>query len=113
MMSSESIRVCHKERAMPLHDHFRGLLGTHRHWTAFHNAWATYLSEDLNERLLPGYFAEPNVHFDIEIDVAAWEEADHVGNAPTNGWRPTPPQRTLPFVLATDIVEVLIYHHEG
>jgi hypothetical protein len=40
---------------MPLHDHFHEPLSSRRHWTAFHNAWATYLSEDINDRLPPGY----------------------------------------------------------
>ncbi len=61
---------------MTLQDHFGPPLGTRRHWHAFHNAWATYISSDLNGRLPEGYFAEPNVQFGIEIDVAAFEEAD-------------------------------------
>ena len=63
---------------MTLQDHFGPPLGTRRHWHAFHNAWATYISSDLNGRLPEGYFAEPNVQFGIEIDVAAFEEADQV-----------------------------------
>lgn len=59
---------------MPLKDHFQPPLSVHRHWHAFHNAWATYISSDLNQRLPEGYFAEANVQFGIEIDVAAFEE---------------------------------------
>jgi hypothetical protein len=101
---------------MPLHDHFRGPLASRRHWTAFHGAWATYISEDLNERLLPGYFAEATVRFGIEIDVATWQEngssSPSAGNA-REGWQPEAPHMTIPFVLATDEVEVLIFRQEG
>ena len=58
---------------MVLLDHFRSPLSDRRHWHSFHNAWATYLAEDLNQRLPQGYFAESNVQFGIEIDVAAFE----------------------------------------
>jgi hypothetical protein len=53
---------------VPLRDHFHPPLGTHRHWHAFHNAWVTYIAADLNRRLPPGYFAEGNVQFGIEIN---------------------------------------------
>ena len=59
---------------MALQDHFRPPLSVRRHWHAFHNAWATYISSDLNQRLPEGYFAEANVQFGIEIDVATFEE---------------------------------------
>jgi hypothetical protein len=55
---------------MPLRDHFRPPLRARRHWHAFHNAWATYLSSDLNARLPEGYFAEANVQFGVEISAA-------------------------------------------
>lgn len=48
---------------MPLLDHFHPPLSQHRHWHAFHNAWATYIAEELNLNLPRGYFAEPNVQF--------------------------------------------------
>ena len=59
---------------MALHDHFHPPLSVRRHWHAFHNAWATYLASDLNRQLPEGYFAEANVQFGIEIDVAAFDE---------------------------------------
>jgi hypothetical protein len=62
----------------PLQDHFHPPLSIRRHWHAFHNAWATYIASDLNRRLPEGYFAEPNVQFGIEIDVAAFEAAEEV-----------------------------------
>ena len=56
---------------MPLLDHFRPPLAGRRNWHGFHNAWATTIAYDLNARLPAGYFAEPNVQFNLEIDVAA------------------------------------------
>jgi hypothetical protein len=52
---------------MPLLDHFRPPLSLRRHWNAFHNSWATYLSSQINALLPEGYFAEANVQFGIEI----------------------------------------------
>ncbi len=96
---------------MPLRDHFRGLLRDRRHWHSFHNAWATYLTSALNRVLPDGYFAEPNVQFGIEIDVAAFEE-DAMGTA-MESWIPPPPSVAIPMAIVTDIVEVLVYRKEG
>src|SRR3954452_18511837 len=95
---------------MNLLDHFQPPLSTRRHWHAFHNAWATYIASALNTALPPGYFAEPNVQFGIEIDVAAFEESASSGNGSHGGtWSPPAPVQTIPFALATDVVEVLVY----
>jgi hypothetical protein len=98
---------------MPLQDHFHPLLSIRRHWQAFHNAWATYIASDLNRKLPPGYFAEPNVQFGIEIDIAAFQErtSDSRGSAPA--WTPSAPTLTIPLDLATDIVEIVVYETEG
>ena len=88
---------------MPLLDHFHPPLSARRHWHAFHNAWATYLASDLNSLLPQGYFAEPNVQFGIEIDVATFEEAGLIayrGTSPLacgldSGW--SAPPRSAPF----------------
>ncbi len=72
---------------MPLCDHFHPPLSTRRHWHAFHNAWATYIAADLNHRLPEGYFAEPNVQFGIEIDVAAFEEQNGSASAISMIWQ--------------------------
>ena len=64
---------------MPLLDHFHAPLYPRRHWVSFHAAWATYISEDLNERLPPDYFAGPHTRY--EIDVAAWSEEETVSNS--------------------------------
>ena len=96
---------------MPLLDHFRPPLSQRRHWHSFHNSWATYLAADLNRQLPPDYFAEANVQFGIEIDVAAFEEAQ--GGGAFNGWTPPAPTSTIPYPVVTDQVEVLIYLQEG
>ena len=101
---------------MPLHDHFHSPLRGRRHWSSFHAAWATYLAEDLSERLPKGYIVEPLAQFAIEIDVAAWEGPDEPPNEdarPAEGWAPSPPQMTLPLTTVTDAVEVQIFRDEG
>jgi Protein of unknown function (DUF4058) len=99
---------------MTLLDHFRSPLSSRRHWHSFHNAWATYLAEDLNQRLPQGYFAESNVQFGIEIDVAAFEEEPFsVGNPADNNWQPSPPTQVVPFESAlVEQVEVGIFSSE-
>jgi len=112
---------------MALQDHFRPPLSVRRHWHAFHNAWATYISSDLNQRLPEGYFAEANVQFGIEIDVATFEEAgpellhnaspvDGIDYAPTGsseGWTAPMPTHTVPIAILTDTVEVLVFNREA
>lgn len=104
---------------MPLQDHFHPPLSLRRHWQAFHNAWATYISSDLNQRLPEGYFAEANVQFRIEIDVATFEEpgttnGTGAGRGVVHGeWTPPAPVMTVPIVLATDIVEIAVFSKEG
>ena len=68
---------------MPLLDHFHPPLSERRHWHSFHNSWATYLSSQLNTLLPAGYFAEANVQFGVEIDVAAFEETGAAGAPPS------------------------------
>src|SRR5574341_2304634 len=112
---------------MPLLDHFHPPLSARRHWHAFHNAWATYLSSDLNQRLPEGYFAEANVQFGIEIDVATFEEAGSVStdntspgddiNYPSTGgsaaWTVPVPTHTVPIAIITDTVEILVFNREA
>src|SRR5437763_4852796 len=102
---------------MTLQDHFRPPLGARRHWSAFHNAWATYIASDLNRRLPERYFAEPNVQFGIEIDVATFEESDAGLAQPAviaaqppdagSGWSGRPPARSVPITILDDVSEVL------
>ncbi|MBD2578047.1 DUF4058 family protein [Oscillatoria sp. FACHB-1406] len=97
---------------MALLDHFRPPLATRRHWHSFHNAWATYMAEDLNQRLPVGYFAESNVQFGIEIDVAAFEEENSLPNS-VEDWQPKPPTQVIPFETGSiEQVEVGIFSTE-
>jgi hypothetical protein len=95
---------------MPLLDHFHPPLSERRHWHSFHNSWATYLSSQLNALLPPGYFAEANVQFGIEIDVATFEEPGAAG--PPTGWMPPPPT-SYPFEMSGVVVEVGVFSRSG
>ena len=96
---------------MPLLDHFHPPLSERRHWHSFHNSWATYLSSQLNTLLPAGYFAEANVQFGVEIDVAAFEETGGAGAPP--GWVPSPPSASHPFEMSEVVVEVGIFSRSG
>lgn len=108
---------------MPLLDHFHPPLKGRRHWHSFHNAWATHLAAALNQQLPEGYFAEPNVMFGIEIDVAALEEPPALLAAPaaTSGasavpclaWTPPAPAQTVPFLPVSETVEVTVFNSSG
>src|SRR5260221_5876862 len=96
---------------MPLLDHFHPPLSERRHWHAFHNSWATYLSSQLNALLPDGYFAEANVQYGIEIDVAAFEEPGTF--APPTCWTPPPPWASVPLELLGAVVEVGVFSRSG
>ncbi len=109
---------------MGLLDHFHPPLSSRRHWHAFHNAWATYIASDLNRKLPEGYFAEPNVQFGMEIDVAAFQEAEldlpeisqNVTQLSTTSspiWMPKPPLQTVPFFPTDEAVEVSIFNSDA
>jgi len=110
---------------MALLDHFRPPLSISRYWHGFHNAWATEMASDLNDRLPEGYFAQPNVQFGIEIDVAAFEEpadasdldmsqSDSVRpNISDSTWSAPPPAQTMPFDFLDQTVEVAIFGSEA
>ena len=104
---------------MPLLDHFRPPLVLRRHWHSFHHAWATYIASDLNGRLPDGYFAEPNVQFGIEIDVATFDETEFKPStvwpaAPQqSSWSAPAPTLTIPIPVITDAVEILVFDREG
>jgi hypothetical protein len=96
---------------MVLQDHFRPPLSVRRHWHAFHNAWATYISSDLNQRLPEGYFAEANVQFGIEIDVVTFEEpGQDLLPAASELWIAPTPTQTVSITMLTDTVEVLLFN---
>ena len=96
---------------MPLLDHFHPPLSERRHWHAFHNSWATYLASQLNTLLPEGYFAEANVQYGVEIDVAAFEEPG--AGVPAAGWTPPPPQESVPVDFPGAVVEVGIFRRSG
>jgi Protein of unknown function (DUF4058) len=96
---------------MPLLDHFRPPLSDRRHWHSFHNSWATYMSSQLNSLLPEGYFAEANVLFGIEVDVAAFEEPG--ANSPESSWKPPPPDSSVAIDLSGPVVEVGIFSRSG
>ncbi len=108
---------------MALLDHFHPPLSIRRHWHSFHNAWATYIASELNSKLPEGYFAEQNVQFGIEIDIAAFEETPLFGKPPnrngiapvlaTAGWAAPAPSQTLPFQPTTDTAEIRIFSSEA
>src|SRR3977135_3546251 len=91
---------------MSLLDHFHPPLSERRQWHSFHSVWASMIALDLNRQLPPGYFADPNVEFNIEIDVAAFE--DEKPNTGIVSW--TPP---APMALITDVVEIAVYNSEA
>ncbi|MEP0919762.1 DUF4058 family protein [Leptolyngbya sp. DQ-M1] len=94
---------------MPLLDHFRPPLSTRRHWHSFHNAWSSTIKTELNRILPEGYFAEANVQFGIEIDVAVQEQIPAVRSNGTGSWMPKAPTLTVPFQPTTDTIEVLVF----
>ncbi|MEM7532100.1 MAG: DUF4058 family protein [Chloroflexota bacterium] len=110
---------------MALLDHFRPPLSISRYWHGFHNAWATEIASDLNARLPEGYFAQPNVQFGIEIDVAAFEEPTGISqldmpqsdsvrpNSSDSKWIAPPPTQTMPFDFLDQTVEVAIFGSEA
>jgi hypothetical protein len=96
---------------MSLLDHFHPPLSERRSWHAFYNSWATYLSAQINERLSPGYFAEANVLYGIEVDVAGFaEDGSAVAEA---GWAQPPPARHVPVTSSGGVVEVGIFSRSG
>ena len=93
---------------MPLLDHFHAPLHPRRQWNSFHNAWATYLAEDLNKRLPQDWFAEPTTQFGIEVDVATWDETVSGGDF-SSDWPPEKPDESFLIDPAIERAEVLVY----
>src|SRR5450432_2029948 len=96
---------------MPLLDHFHPPLSDRRQWHSFQSVWASVMALELNRQLPPGYFADPNVEFNIEIDVAAFEEEKL--DTPAPSWTPPAPTLTAPMALITDVVEIAVYNSEA
>lgn len=93
---------------MALLDHFRPPLSERRHWHSFHNSWATYISSQINSLLPAGYFAEANVQFGIEIDVAAFSD-EQVLAPPNAAWTIPAPDASTPVTLSGPVVEIGIF----
>src|SRR5205085_1050721 len=96
---------------MPLLDHFRPPMEVLRHWSGFHSGWSSSLAAGLNELLGKEFFAQPNVHYSIEIDVATWKVQPFPADGPESAWLPPAPTATLPLPLLADLVEVQVYRH--
>jgi hypothetical protein len=101
---------------MPLLDHFHPPLRGPRRWEGFHNGWATYIAQQLNQQLLPpNYFAESEITLgpELEIDVATLE----VNSSTTQGqatWTPPKPQLSVAVDFAQlEGVEVRVYQDLG
>jgi hypothetical protein len=108
---------------MPLLDHFHPPLAPQRHWESFHTAWAGYIAESLNEKLLPDdYFAEEHCHVGgrVVIHVATLEERSPGPSSkdgvtailPAQVWTPPAPSLVMPG-LFPDSFEVLVFDEEG
>ncbi len=100
---------------MSLLDHFRPPLADHRDWHSFHNQWAAAIAAELNEVLPNDFFAEANVQYGIDIDIAAMEELEptEFGLPTTRDWRPPQATLTIPFTVETDVAEVRVYRQIG
>src|SRR5688572_15457561 len=97
-------------------DHFHPPLSNYRHWTGFHSRWAGNIAAELNTRLSDRGFAEPTVHW--SIDVATFEEAPELvaaasGESELRSWNPPAPARSIPFSHTTDVVEVRVFEDFG
>lgn len=111
--------------AAVLLDHFHPPLSARRHWHSFHAAWAGAITADLNNLLPDGYFAEQQVQFHVEIDVAAFDERGSVSSPLKHGpplrtetltapaWSPPSPTMTLPLQPSAELVEVRVFSEEG
>lgn len=101
---------------MVLQDHFQPPFCGRRHWHTFHNARATYIAADLNSRLPEGFFAEPNVRFGVEVDVAALDESGARGQpdwyTASSSWQPRA-DRTVTLAILEDDVEVQVFSAGG
>jgi hypothetical protein len=74
----------------------------------------TYLADDVQHSLPSTYRAEPGARFGIEVNVAALEQlSDPLANGHGSEWRPSweapVATATVPFAVATDELEILVY----
>lgn len=98
-------------------DHFSGDLERQRDWHGFHQTWAITLASDLNRRLPDGWFAEPNVQFQIEIDVGTFDVRDGEQlslatpgrDVDATTWSAPEPTMVLEVPAWSDVVAVEVY----
>lgn len=105
---------------MPLLDHFQPPFAPARRWGSFHSAWASTITQQLNEVLPEDYYAEPHVQLgnQFEIDVATLHKDGQAGPGgaavATALWAPPRPTRTIPVdFLQWDVFEVCVYQDLG
>lgn len=77
------------------------------------------ITDHVSRQLPEGWFAEPNVQFGIEIDVATFEDASAASalaqpsSHAASEWTPSDPTLTIEYPLIADIVQVDVYSSEG
>ena len=76
------------------------------------------MAASLNQQLPSGFFAQPNVQFGIEVDVAAFDTKQQAIREPVvtydaKLWQPSQPTDTMPFPIVTDVVEVQVIDERG
>jgi hypothetical protein len=106
---------------MPLLDHFRPPLRRRRHWESFHNAWATFIAQQLNGILPPNFAAEVQVKLSVQVeaDVATLEEEERTegednGAVATAVWAPPRPAISVGVDFADiDLFEVQIIRDDA
>ncbi|MGH9840078.1 MAG: DUF4058 family protein [Blastocatellia bacterium] len=98
---------------MALRDHFHPPLSVWRHWHSFHNGWASNIAADLNSLLPDRWFAEPNVQFGIEIDVATFDRLTPSGPSACESYTPPAPTFSMPFEPMAEAVEINIFNSEA
>jgi hypothetical protein len=107
---------------MPLLDHFHPPLTPFWQWGSFHSTWASVITQQLNQDLLPpDYYAQPHVQLgsEFEIDVATWKKEAALGASggtavATAVWAPPQPalDAAVEFV-HHDLFEVQILQDLG
>ena len=100
---------------MPLLDHFHAPLYPFFHWESFHAQWASILTKQLNEGVLPPeYVAAPHVKMGVEaeIDIGTfelYEGGESNGGTATAVYAPPAPALTIPITFPPlDLFEILI-----
>jgi hypothetical protein len=97
---------------MPLLDHFRAPLYPQRPWESFHGSWCNAMMRQLNQMLLPRYFAAFQVHLGsrVEADVAEFDQGavlavqgNGEGGVAVATWAPPAATCTIDAIFPDDI----------